>query len=43
LLGYDPTYDIRTGLREALPWYEARLRWPTGARREEIQRVDDVS
>ncbi len=24
LLGYDPIFDVRTGLREALPWYEAR-------------------
>ena len=43
LLGYDPTYDVRTGLREALPWYEARLGQLAGARREEIQRVDDVT
>jgi UDP-N-acetylglucosamine 4-epimerase len=25
LLGYDPVHDVRGGLREALPWYEARL------------------
>ena len=43
MLRYDPTYDVRTGLWEALPWYEARLRRPSGARREEIQRVDDVT
>jgi UDP-N-acetylglucosamine 4-epimerase len=43
LLGYDPTYDVRTGLRESLPWYEARLGRVAGARREEIQRVDDVT
>jgi UDP-N-acetylglucosamine 4-epimerase len=24
LLGYDPIHDMRSGLREALPWYEAR-------------------
>ena len=24
LLGYDPILDIRSGLREGLPWYEAR-------------------
>ena len=24
LLGYEPTYDLRAGLRSALPWYEAR-------------------
>jgi len=23
-LGYEPTHDVRAGLREALPWYEAR-------------------
>ena len=43
LLGYDPTYDVRTGLREALPWYEARLRQSAGGRREEIQRVDGLT
>ena len=25
LLGYDPVHDVRSGLREALPWYEARM------------------
>jgi UDP-N-acetylglucosamine 4-epimerase len=25
LLGYVPTHDVRSGLREALPWYLARL------------------
>ena len=24
LLGYEPTYDLRAGLRAALPWYESR-------------------
>jgi UDP-N-acetylglucosamine 4-epimerase len=24
LLGYAPTHDVRVGLREALPWYEAQ-------------------
>ena len=24
LLGYAPTHDVRAGLREALPWYEAQ-------------------
>jgi UDP-N-acetylglucosamine 4-epimerase len=24
LLGYAPVHDLRSGLREALPWYEAR-------------------
>ena len=24
LLGYEPVHDVRSGLREALPWYEAR-------------------
>ena len=31
LLGYDPTYDVRAGLREALPWYESRARAPSAA------------
>jgi UDP-N-acetylglucosamine 4-epimerase len=43
LLGYDPTYDVRAGLREALPWYESRARQPRTARSEEFQRVDDVT
>lgn len=38
LLGYDPVHDVRIGLEEALPWYEARLRHS-----EEIQRLDDVA
>jgi UDP-N-acetylglucosamine 4-epimerase len=25
LLGYAPSHDVRAGLREALPWYEAEL------------------
>jgi UDP-N-acetylglucosamine/UDP-N-acetylgalactosamine 4-epimerase len=25
LLGYDPVHDVRSGLREALPWYESRM------------------
>jgi len=25
LLGFAPEYDVRSGLREALPWYEARV------------------
>ena len=43
LLGYDPTYDVSAGLREALPWYEARLRRPAAGQREVMQRVDDVT
>jgi UDP-N-acetylglucosamine 4-epimerase len=27
-LGYDPKYDVRAGLVEALPWYEARFAAP---------------
>jgi UDP-N-acetylglucosamine 4-epimerase len=27
-LGYDPAYDVRSGLVEALPWYEARFASP---------------
>jgi UDP-N-acetylglucosamine 4-epimerase len=43
LLGYDPTYDVGSGLREALPWYEARRRRPATGRREAMPRVDDVT
>ena len=25
MLGYDPDVDVRSGLRDALPWYEARI------------------
>jgi len=25
LLGYEPAYDVRAGLQQALPWYEARF------------------
>ena len=32
LLGYQPTHDVRSGLRDALPWYEARS-IPPAARR----------
>jgi UDP-N-acetylglucosamine/UDP-N-acetylgalactosamine 4-epimerase len=39
LLGYDPAYDVRMGLEEALPWYEARLRRAAGGRIEEIERA----
>jgi UDP-N-acetylglucosamine 4-epimerase len=43
LLGYDPVYDVHTGLKEALPWYEGRLRRMAGDRVAEAQRVDDLS
>lgn len=43
LLGYDPTYDVGSGLREAMPWYQARPRRPAAGREEAIQRVDDVT
>ena len=44
LLGYEPTYDVGSGLREALPWYEARLgRRSAPGRSEVMQRVDDVT
>jgi len=42
-LAYDPTYDVSLGLREALPWYESRLRQPTTDRREVMQGVDDAA
>ena len=44
LLGYEPTYDVGSGLREALPWYEARLGpRSTAGRSGATQRVDDVT
>jgi len=42
LLGYEPAHDIYTGLKEALPWYEARLRRMDARRIAEVQRVDDI-
>ena len=44
LLGYDPVHDVHTGLEEALPWYEARMRRAAPDMRvAEVQRVDDVT
>jgi len=43
LLGYEPVHEVRPGLEEALPWYEGRARRTTGDRRDEMQRVDDVT
>lgn len=43
LLGYDPTYDVAAGLREALPWYEGRVRRPGTGRTEAIQHADDIT
>jgi UDP-N-acetylglucosamine/UDP-N-acetyl-alpha-D-glucosaminouronate 4-epimerase len=43
LLEYDPTYDVRGGLDEALPWYEGRLRRFGADRKVEFQHVDDVT
>ena len=40
LLGYDPTYDVQSGLQEALPWYETQLRGFDVSERE-TQRVED--
>ncbi len=36
LLGYDPTHDTRSGLRDALPWYEAHSSPPDADRLGEI-------
>jgi UDP-N-acetylglucosamine 4-epimerase len=35
LLGYAPVRDIRSGLREALPWYETRSALPAAAASED--------
>jgi len=42
LLGYEPLHDVQTGLEEALPWYESRLRRLHAGRLAEVQR-DDVA
>jgi UDP-N-acetylglucosamine 4-epimerase len=39
LLGYEPTHDARSGLRQALPWYEGQLSAPETGRAPEIQDV----
>jgi UDP-N-acetylglucosamine 4-epimerase len=43
LLGYEPTQDARSGLRLALPWYEARRTSSNGGRTPEIQDVRGVA
>ena len=42
LLGFAPVYDVRSGLREALPWYEARLAQPQ-RRSHEIRNAQDAA
>jgi UDP-N-acetylglucosamine 4-epimerase len=37
LLGYEPTHDVRTGLRETLPAYEEWIRQASGARRGYVE------
>ncbi len=37
LLGYEATHDVRSGLREALPWYEARSSPPGPKRMPELR------
>ncbi len=38
-LGYEPTHDIRTGLRAALPWYEQRFATTPAHRAQETSRA----
>lgn len=40
LLGFAPAHDLRSGLREALPWYEARL---AHHRSREIRNAQDAA
>jgi len=40
LLGYRATQDVRSGLREALPWYETRSLPPTVRRTPEMRHVN---
>ena len=39
LLGYYATHDVRSGLREALPWYESRSIEPASRRTPEMPHV----
>ena len=43
LLGYYPTYDARSGLRMALPWYEGRTVSPTVGQGPAIRDVRGVA
>jgi UDP-N-acetylglucosamine 4-epimerase len=43
LLGYDPTHDIRAGLRSALPWYIARFQPEGRVAEQEEPRVPSYS
>ena len=42
MLGYDPTFDATSGLRAALPWYEARSRLCVNRQTDAMQRVGDA-
>ncbi|HXX84673.1 MAG TPA: SDR family oxidoreductase [Casimicrobiaceae bacterium] len=43
LLGYDPSYAVGPGLREALPWYEGRLRGTSSEHGTLTQHADGVA
>ena len=43
LLGYEPTHDVRTGLQETLPSYEAWVRQTSAARRGDVARANDLT
>jgi len=43
LLGYDPSYALGQGLREALPWYEGRLQGGAPERGNLVQHADKVA
>lgn len=43
LLGFAPAYDVRAGLREALPWYEARSAQQRQGRRANVRTAQDAA
>jgi UDP-N-acetylglucosamine 4-epimerase len=43
LLGFDPTFDVVSGLRATVPWYEARSSRPATGQRGAVQHVDDAA
>lgn len=43
LLGFAPTYDVRSGLREALPWYESRRAQRGQARHAGVRNAQDAA
>jgi UDP-N-acetylglucosamine 4-epimerase len=43
LLGFVPTFAVRSGLREALPWYESRIAQQPENRRHAVRNAEDAA